>query len=89
MRQDKANKKNLGRAYKRTLSEVRGIVNSRDPEGLLAMHAPEDEYDGEAAAILRGLRTCRDAEHSREQLPEPPYSPWVRSTAWRTRAPRT
>ncbi|MBD3242068.1 MAG: hypothetical protein GF331_15870 [Chitinivibrionales bacterium] len=62
MKQDKADRKRLRHEYKRMFSEARRIVNTSDPEGLLGMHAPEDEYEDEVATILRELKTCRDAD---------------------------
>jgi hypothetical protein len=39
--------------YDDALSAVRVIVNTHDPEGLLAMDAPEDEYDPEVTDLVR------------------------------------
>ena len=33
-------------------AQLKEIINKYDPVGLLAMGAPEDEYDGEVEAIL-------------------------------------
>ena len=40
-------------AYKAELRQVRAIVNAVDPIGLIAMGAPEDEYDPEVADLVR------------------------------------
>lgn len=61
MTQRKADKKRLRNEYQRMFREARRIVNTSDPEGLLGMHAPEDEYEGEVETILRELKTCGGA----------------------------
>lgn len=38
-----------------SLTEVRSVIDRHDPEGLLAMGVPADEYEPEAAALARVL----------------------------------
>ncbi len=50
------------------LSRIETILVDEDPEGLLSLGAPRDEYEGEAAQIAiayaRLLPTERDADHA-------------------------
>lgn len=36
--------------------QVRGVINRRDPEGLLLADAPEDEYDSEVKDLVELVR---------------------------------
>jgi hypothetical protein len=47
------------REYKRLFADVRAILNRHDPMALLAMGAPDDEYEPEVAAILPRLSRAR------------------------------
>lgn len=42
-----------GKAYREALAAVREVINRIDPIGLIEMGAPEDEYDPEAADLVR------------------------------------
>jgi hypothetical protein len=39
------------------LAKIRELLNAWDPIGLIALEAPEDEYDPEVRAIYRVLRS--------------------------------
>ena len=47
--------KELGRLYEATLQRVRQAVNATDPGDLLAMGAPDDEYDDAVGDLTRRL----------------------------------
>jgi hypothetical protein len=47
-------------------SEVQSIINEWDPEGLLKMGAPDDEYEDEVRAIISRSRTCKSDEEIAE-----------------------
>jgi len=53
--------KELGRLYKTTWQQVKEAVNATDPEGLLAMGAPDSEYEDAVfdltRRLLKGSRT--------------------------------
>ncbi len=44
-----------GNVYGRALALTKRIIDEADPEGLLAMGAPGDEYDSYAADVARRL----------------------------------
>jgi hypothetical protein len=43
----------LGRLYDEVTAEVKALVDRADPEGLLGMGAPADEYDDAVAELTR------------------------------------
>jgi hypothetical protein len=43
--------------FKAEINEVRKIVNQYDPDGLIALGAPEDEYDNYVAKIVSLLNS--------------------------------
>ncbi len=47
--------KELGRLYEATWQRVRQVINVTDPGGLLAMGAPNDEYDDAVSDLTRHL----------------------------------
>ena len=48
--------------YKRLFSEVRALLNEADPIGLIAMGAPDDEYEPEVGTILPRLPQATSVE---------------------------
>jgi hypothetical protein len=51
----------------RTLFDaVKAVIDALDPEGLLAMDAPPDEYDGESKSITRALKADMTARQIAE-----------------------
>lgn len=48
----------LKREYQEIFLEIRKIMNDADPAGLIALSAPEDEYDPEVGEILVRLGSC-------------------------------
>ncbi|REJ74036.1 MAG: DUF1871 family protein [Acidobacteria bacterium] len=48
--------------YERALSIARLVLRSWDPYSLVAGGAPADEFDSEAAELVRHARTFRSAE---------------------------
>lgn len=47
-------------------NQLRTIINTHDPVGLLAMDAPEDEYDPEVKSILARLKNNMIEEEVRQ-----------------------
>ena len=59
-------KQSLKSEYRRRFEELTRIVNSHDPMGLIASHAPSDEYSEEVAGVLAGLRGRRGLDDVRD-----------------------
>jgi DNA-binding transcriptional ArsR family regulator len=54
---DKTARRAIARKTLADLAKIRELVNAWDPIGLIALEAPEDEYDPEVRAIYRVLRS--------------------------------
>jgi len=52
----------LKKVYRELYAEVSRLINLADPIGLMAFHAPRDEYDVEVSMILPRLREAGSME---------------------------
>jgi hypothetical protein len=59
-------KQSLNNEYRRRFNDLTHIVNNYDPMGLIASHAPPDEYSEEVAAILARLRAGHGLDDVRD-----------------------
>jgi hypothetical protein len=50
--------------YKMLMHELNQVVRKHDPIGLIAMGAPEDEYEAEVGTIAPRLRTAQSAQET-------------------------
>jgi hypothetical protein len=48
-------------AYKQLYEDARAILNRHDPMGLIAIGAPDDEYEPEVGTILPRMSSARGA----------------------------
>jgi len=60
-------------------SDLQQLLNLADIEGLLALGAPNDEYDHEARSIASVLRGINDASLTEDKLAEVVREVWIRA----------
>ena len=58
----------LTKEYKEVFLKIRELINEVDPIGLIALSAPEDEYDLEIGDIIIKLKSCSDESEVTEMV---------------------